>query len=109
VKKQKKRGYMSNKNKKPQEKSAILFVKKGEKLKLKLYHVEWRDHAVSGNRSGWSSVEDVKVKALTCYTVGWQIDENDESIALAQNMGENATVGEITTILKSCIVKKKEL
>ena len=67
------------------------------------------DHAVSGTRSNWHPMEEVKVLALKCYTVGYQVDEDKDSIALAQNVAENGTVGEIMTILKSCILEKREL
>jgi len=100
---------VKSKKKKPIKKLTLTFVKKGETKKLKAFHVEWKDHAVSGNRTNWNSIDEVNVKVLRCHSLGYLVDEDAESIALAQNVGENGTVAEIITILKSCIVEKKEL
>lgn len=84
-------------------------MKKGDTKTLPLVHVEWRDHVLSGSSDNWNSIDGVSVRALTCYSVGYQVAEDGEVIALAQNVGENGTVGEIMTILRSCIVKMEEL
>ena len=109
VRKLKKNDSASKKTRKRRETSSITFVKAAETRKLKLYKVVWRDHAVSGTKQSWYDINDIKCKALTCYSVGYLVDSNKEAIALAQNVGENGTVGEITTILKSCIIKQVEL
>ncbi|SRR5258708_5772939 len=100
---------MKSKKKKLKEKLGLTFVKKAATRKLPLLDVTWKDHAVSGKGEGWRRLDDVKVASLLCYSVGYLVDETDDAIALAGNVAADAAVGEITTILKSCIVKRKEL
>ena len=100
---------MKLKKKKPKKTSALTFIKVGEKKKLKLFNIEWMDHAVSGTANSWRAIDEVAVKSLLCHSVGFVVDETKEAIALAANVGANGTVAEITTILKSCIVTRKEL
>jgi len=54
-------------------------------------------------------MNSVKVKYVPCYTVGYLVDENSEAIALANTVSSDGGVGEVITILKSCIIKQKEL
>lgn len=84
-------------------------MKKAATKKLPLLDVTWKDHAVSGKGEGWRNMDNVKVHSLICYSVGYLVDEDDTAIALAGNVSADGAVGEITTILKSCIVKRKEL
>lgn len=100
---------MNKKNKKQKKSYDITFEKKQNKDKhLPLLHVEWFDHAVSGTGS-WRAIDDVGVYSLTCFSVGWLVDETKDAIALATNVASNGTVGEIMTILKSCIIKRETL
>jgi hypothetical protein len=91
------------------KKSALTFVQKGDKKTLKLLDVVWKDHTISGKGDGWRDMNSVKVKFLPCYTVGYLIDEDSEAIALANTVSSEGDVGEIITILKDCIIKRKEL
>lgn len=100
---------MNKKSKKQKKTYGLTFVKKNSVKKLPLYHVEWRDHAVSGAGDRWSDIDSVDVKTVTCYTVGFQVAEDDEAIALASNVSAGGGIGEIMSIIKSCIVKKTKL
>lgn len=100
---------MKSKKKKLPKKYVLTFVKVGERKILKLYRVIWTDHAVSGDHKSWRSIDDVKVKTVEVASVGFLVDEDATCLALAQNVGNNGTVGEITTIVKSCIVSKTQL
>src|SRR5258706_5224881 len=100
---------MKSKKKKPIKKSALMFVRKGDKKRFKLYDVTWKDHSVAAQGASWKSFDEAKVAPILIYSVGYLVDETDEAIALAQNVGTNGMVSEVMTILKSCIVKRKEL
>ena len=84
-------------------------MKKGDKKTLKLLDIVWKDHAISGKGDGWREMDSVKVQFVLCYTVGYLIDEDNEAIALANTVSSDGGVGEVITILKSCIIKQKEL
>jgi hypothetical protein len=100
---------MNNKKKKPTKKShGLVFVRKKISKKLPLFYVEWTDHAIS-SKNQWTDVDAAKVLELHCVSVGFQVDETNDAIALAQNVGENGSVAEVMTILKSCITKKVKL
>ena len=91
------------------KKSALTFVKQGERKRLKLFNIEWEDHAVAGKGEGWRNLDSVKVLSVNCHSVGYLVDETETAIALTANVCEDGAVGETTTILKSCIRSKKEL
>ena len=98
---------MSKKKKKANKKYIVTFVKPGEKKQLKLFRVVWMDHAISGFY--WKSIDDAKTKTVEAITVGFLVDENEKSIALAQTIGDNGMVSEIMTIIKSCIVSQVQM
>lgn len=64
---------------------------------------------MSGTASTWNKLDEQKVKTLECISVGYLVDETKEAIALAQNVGSNGSIGDIMTIIKSCIKRKREL
>lgn len=108
---------MKSKNKKLKKTSKDSNTKKGkhglkfvrqEKIKhLPLLHVEWKDHAV--NKGSWASIDEIKVLPVIVCSVGYLVDEDKEAIAIAQSVSNGGNVSDTLTILKSCIVEKKEL
>lgn len=72
-----------------------------------MFAIEWTDHAV--NKFGWAPIDEIKVLPVENTSVGYVVDETDKAIALAQSVGHTGRAAEVLTIIKSCIVKKKEL
>jgi hypothetical protein len=68
--------------------------------------VFWKDH-FSGNRNWVSDVKDLRVEPFICTTVGYKVFEDKETLTLAQNLGENFSMADTTTILKACITKRE--
>lgn len=98
---------MNKKKKKVNKKYVLTFVKKGEKKNLKLYRVVWTDHAM--NSMKWTPLDEIKTKSLEMISTGFQVDENDKSIALAMTVSDGGTVNDVLTIVKSCIISKTQL
>lgn len=94
---------MSKKNKKLKTKSVRTEKKKG--LEYNLEKIFWNDHFSSA--SGWiHNFGDVRTKAHQNVSCGFVIKEDDESVVLAQSMGENHSAADFITILKNCILKR---
>lgn len=101
---------MSNEKKKQTKKSelhGLTFLRREEKLNFKLEYIIWKDH--TSTESGWKELEDGKPTSLLVHSVGWCTGEDEEAIAIAQNVGANNSLGNIMTILKSCIVHREIL
>lgn len=79
----------------------------------KMIYVEWVDSCQS---HGWQEVEELKSqRALHCFSVGWVVAENKDSIALAANISEKnhptafyQCCG-VMTIPKKAIVYREEI
>lgn len=70
-----------------------------------LYLVKWDDHFSS---AGWVSKGPYQRKTYRVKTVGYFIDEDDKHIHLAMS-NTNNLYGDVMSILKNCIVSKKEI
>lgn len=95
---------MSKKNKKPNGKSKT--IEKSEFQTFDIVKVYWKDH-FSGNRGWVSEASDLRTAPMICTSVGFQVHESEETLTLAQNMGENMNMADCTTILKNCITSRK--
>lgn len=77
----------------------------------KMIYVEWVDSCQSHN---WQAVEELKSqRSLHCFSVGWIVAENKDSITLAANISEKnhptafyQCCG-VMTIPQKAIVQKK--
>lgn len=83
--------------------------------KPKLLCIEWRDH-YSPADSGWSDEDAFTVPIQSCIncTIGWVIAEDKHHVRLAGEAsdiyrGNVDSFSNITTIVKSCITKRKAL
>ena len=75
----------------------------------KIYLVSWLD---SKGSPGWKHSDELETNLAMCQTVGFYVTESKESITLALNRdltGENAPFGDLITIPKVTIKKKKKL
>ena len=93
---------MSKKIKKQSKKSAA-----STEIEFPIIKLQWKDH-FSGNHS-WAMAEDHRTDPMVNVTVGIVVNEDDETITLAQNMAENMLSADTTTVLKNCIVKRSRL
>lgn len=50
---------------------------------MKLYYIEWID---STTHSGWRNIDSIGNEELTCKSIGWIVNENDESITLSSSV-----------------------
>jgi hypothetical protein len=73
--------------------------------KHKILEVDWIDSAGYPN---WTSTEGTFLCAK-CKTIGYLIQENEESISLAQSKDDGIGVDHIYTIPKSVIKKRRVL
>lgn len=78
-------------------------------IKHKLVMVTWLD-AHCDSTDGWTDLDDIKWdKDLTCYSVGWLIKENEQSIHLVSHVTHDPYVDGHLQIPKGCILQTKEL
>ncbi len=89
---------MSKKKKKLVKKSG------GPKKVFEVERITWKDHFSSSQK--WVDPSEVRSTPMINMSVGFRIKEDKDTVTLAQNMGENLTVADCTTIIKSCIVKR---
>lgn len=76
---------------------------------MKIVEVQWNDSCAL--TEVWVSKRDLEEITLTtaeCVTVGYVVQENEESISLAQSINDNQ-FGKIFTIPKGCITEILEL
>lgn len=73
-----------------------------------LRKITWMD---SNTHSGWHDPNLQKYAPLKVSSVGYVMDENDESITLAGSVvwGDNFQASDTMTIPKVCIVSDREL
>jgi len=63
---------------------------------LKAYYVKWIDHA-SYKSGEWNSAADLmKLKPITCHSVGFLINDQPEFITLASHVHEDEGDGDQT-------------
>lgn len=73
--------------------------------KYPLVYVVWEDHI---GDSAWRCAEEVTNKPSICHSVGWEFMSDDKNLTLIGSIA-GETVGDILTIVKSCIVEYKVL
>jgi len=76
-----------------------------------LVMVEWQDSRVLVG--GWQWIDELtEPRATRCISVGWLLAETDDTIAIAQNLGDvfmlRAQVSGITEIAKRQIIQRKD-
>lgn len=73
-------------------------------------YVRWLDSAGSG---GWHTLSDIPRELMVCETVGWFVEQTDESIIVALNGVFDGTsskpFGELIVIPLAVIEKRKWL
>ncbi len=76
---------------------------------MKIVEVQWNDSCALSEV--WVSKRDLEEITLTpsdCCTVGYLIQENEESISVAQSINDNQ-FGKIFTIPLGCVHRIREL
>ena len=76
-------------------------------MEKKIVFIEWVD---SVRASDWTYVEDVDEKPMDCISVGFLIEETNDSVTIAQNYGlKPEQVCNLMTIPKRSSVGIKEM
>lgn len=74
---------------------------------MKLLHVEWLDAASTDGC--WMDINDVPTRSLRTWTIGFVVNEDDDTITLAQSRNINDSIQATITIPKGMIVKRRIL
>lgn len=100
---------MSRKKKKPNKPSKT-FTRKGVAITktLDILKVYWEDH-FSGNHAWVHDPSDLRTEPLINVSIGFKVHEDKKTLTLAQNLGENQTMSDTTTVLKNCIVSTTKM
>lgn len=72
---------------------------------MKLVRIEWLD-AISSN--SWTNKEDTTIGGMTCVTIAFLVQENEQWIRVAHTDGGEAWQG-VFDIPRGCVVNQKEL
>lgn len=93
---------MTKKKKKPNEK-----LKSSSGTPLEIWEIEWADHTAS--RGGWQDYVEWKPTIVLCKTLGYKVYEDKEVVTLALTQSNNGNISDMMTIIKKCIIKKKQI
>lgn len=74
------------------------------KHKFKKIEVHWVDSHGSG---GWRYIPDIKTPQLDCYSMGFLIKEDKDSITMSASYSANDSSFDMLTIPKCAIVKRR--
>ena len=74
-------------------------------------YVEWEDHCqVVAQGSSWMGVNDVRNEPSVIKSLGWIVKEDKDYLTIAGcHDTEGGDIKGVSTIIKSCIVKRKNL
>tara|TARA_R100000664_G_scaffold29034_1_gene40613 strand:- start:188 stop:451 length:264 start_codon:yes stop_codon:yes gene_type:complete len=76
--------------------------------RYKIMIVEWED--ITSNTEPWLYISDaLDLEPAQMTTVGWLVEDREESIILISSIGDNKEVGDINCIPKSVIKDMREL
>ena len=76
--------------------------------RYKIVLVEWED--ITSNTDPWLYLSDaLDLEPAQMTTVGWLVEDREESIILISSIGDNKEVGDINCIPKSVIKDMREL
>tara|TARA_R100001082_G_scaffold65878_1_gene37153 strand:+ start:673 stop:930 length:258 start_codon:yes stop_codon:yes gene_type:complete len=76
--------------------------------KYEIVIVEWED--ITSNTEPWLYISDaLELEPAQMTTVGWLVEDREESIILISSIGDNKEVGDINCIPKSVIKDMREL
>ena len=71
---------------------------------MKKVEIEWIDSKSGGD---WEYLNEIQFSPARIITIGFVLDENDESITVAHSITKNQCCGRIT-IPKVCIKNRKD-
>ena len=76
--------------------------------RYKIMIVEWED--ITSNTEPWLYISDaLDLEPAQMTTVGWLVEDREDSIILISSIGDNKEVGDINCIPKSVIKDMREL
>ena len=71
-----------------------------------IYYVEWLD---SKGRGGWCSVESAPCDDLRCKSVGWLVEDTEDSVTIAPSLASTGSVFAPITIPRCAITRLREV
>jgi len=76
---------------------------KPDRPKMKLIFIKWIDS--KNGPEGWEFLEEIEsLKPVTCYSVGFLLDDTKDYKTIAPTIGGGQVLGRIT--IPSCAIKK---